>query len=269
MYNGMQKIEAVISHIESRLTDNISCGELARITALSEYEFRRIFAFIVGIPPAEYIRKRRLSSAAEELKAGMGSVSEIGTKYGYDSASSFTRAFKELFGVSPMEARSHEVKISVFTRPRFEFSVKDSDAVSYTEIEEKPFVIHGISGSSPLSDTCCCESVWAKYEESDNSDSDGELCAAYYNGDTDVICHIGAKLEVSERTDGDVLIDGGKWLCFDVSADAAEREINDLYERILFSFLPSGIYMRDDDRPNVEIFNDDGSFTVMIPVVYK
>ena len=48
-----------------------------------------------------------------------------------------------------------------------------------------------------------------------------------------------------------------------------EAEINDIYEKILFSFLPSGVYVRDNSRPNIEKFDSNGRFTVMIPVELK
>ena len=63
MYNGIEKINAVIDYIEAHLCGDIQCTELARIAELSAYEFRRIFSFIVGVPVAEYIRTRRLSRA--------------------------------------------------------------------------------------------------------------------------------------------------------------------------------------------------------------
>lgn len=72
MYNGIEKINAVIDYIEAHLCGDIQCTELARIAELSAYEFRRIFSFIVGVPVAEYIRTRRLSRAAEDIKLGTG-----------------------------------------------------------------------------------------------------------------------------------------------------------------------------------------------------
>ena len=87
MNNGIDKINQVVEYIEANLTEQIDCATLAKIATLSEYEFRRIFSFVIGTPIAEYIRKRRLSVAAEELKAGGIGIADVGAKYGYDSAS--------------------------------------------------------------------------------------------------------------------------------------------------------------------------------------
>ena len=55
MTNGIEKINQVVEYIESHLTEQIECSTLAKIATLSEYEFRRIFSFVIGIPVAEYI----------------------------------------------------------------------------------------------------------------------------------------------------------------------------------------------------------------------
>ena len=270
MTNGIEKINQVVEYIESHLTEQIECSTLAKIATLSEYEFRRIFSFVIGIPVAEYIRKRRLSMAAEELKSGSDTISTVGAKYGYDSVSSFARAFKEQFGLSPQEVKDPDVKLTIYMRPRFELFVIGGGALEYTEKLLDPFCIKGICGTSPISDTCCCESVWAEYEKlSDETDSENDVYAAYINGKSDVLCYIGEKTAEIAQDNGSIFVKAGSWLCFDVEADSPESEINDLYNRINYSFFPSGIYERDEDRPNVERFSPDGSFTVMIPVKGK
>ena len=83
MYDGIKKIAAIIEKIESNITEEQDYEALAAEMTLSVYEFRRIFAFVVGCPLSEYLRKRRLSLAACELisdtKISLGALSE---KYG-------------------------------------------------------------------------------------------------------------------------------------------------------------------------------------------
>ncbi|MBQ4053940.1 MAG: AraC family transcriptional regulator [Clostridia bacterium] len=268
MFDGMEKLNDVIEYIERHVTEDLTCGRLAGIAALSEYEFRRIFSFIVGVPVAEYIRKRRLSLAAEEIAEG-AVVSEVGAKYGYPSASSFTRAFKEEYGVSPSTAKQEGVRLNAFIKPRFEMRMRGGENVSYTLKKLPPFCVSGIKGESSIFDTCCCESVWERYEALHNTEAESEsdnTYAAYQNGTENVVCYIGEKSETGKQGCDYLQICAGTWACFDVPSTAIEREINDLYEKILFSFLPSSIYQRDAERPNVEVFQQDGSFTVMIPV---
>lgn len=63
-------------------------------------------------------------------------------------------------------------------------------------------------------------------------------------------------------------IAAGRWLYFRAEATASDRDINRLYEKILFTFLPASIYSKDT-RPNIEVFHPDGSFDIMIPVTVK
>lgn len=271
MENGIKKLNDVIEYIEKHIREEITCSELAKITLLSEYEFRRIFSFLVGIPLGEYIRKRRLSLAAEELKSKKYSVSKIAERYGYDALSSFARAFREMFGVSPNEAKQEKVRLEVLIRPRLTLSIPSGMVMSYTEEDLPEFAIKGVCGESHLSDTCCCESVWQKHEKAERKieSSDNVIYAAYVNGERNVICYIGMKTSTKDTEEGCLQIGGGKWLCFDVSVSASEKEINDYYERIIFSFLPSSIYEKDDNRPNVEVFGQDEYFTIMVPVRAK
>ena len=58
-------------------------------------------------------------------------------------------------------------------------------------------------------------------------------------------------------------------MLFEAKSGLTEAQINDLYAKILFSWLPSGRTRYDGARPNVEIFaQEDGTdaFTIMIPV---
>ena len=51
--------------------------------------------------PSDLIKKMRMDLASEMLKEGSASISEIAAKCGFSSASYFSSAFKEYFGVAP------------------------------------------------------------------------------------------------------------------------------------------------------------------------
>ena len=69
MNQNLHKFHEIIEYIEQHLLSDIDAAALARMANLSVYEFRRVFSFLAGVPVGEYIRKRRLSQAAEELQA--------------------------------------------------------------------------------------------------------------------------------------------------------------------------------------------------------
>ena len=275
MYNGIEKINAVVDYIETHLCDDIQCTELARIAELSAYEFRRIFSFIIGVPVAEYIRTRRLSRAAEDIKLGAGSLGEISERYGYDSASSFGRAFRDMFGVSPKKAAETDCYVAAVTKPSFDFTMRNMESIPYTIKPLPAFSITGVRGVSSLRDTVCCESVWRLYEAPGTArrlaalSCDGKVYAAYENHDGgDVLCRIGVRTGVDAPEFVQTTVAAGLWVLFDAQNGLSEQQINDLYAKILFAWLPSGRTRYDGTRPNVEIFSDDGTdaFTIMIPV---
>lgn len=89
----LQRMNGAIDYIENNLTSEIEYGELAKIVCCSIYHFQRMFSFLTDVPLSEYIRRRRLTQAAYELKNSNIKVIDLAYKYGYESPDSFTRAF--------------------------------------------------------------------------------------------------------------------------------------------------------------------------------
>lgn len=79
--------------------------ELAREVALSRSALAGRFAALVGEPPMQYLKRWRLAIAARGLRSGDEAISRIAERSGYESAATFSRAFKQEFGVSPGEWR--------------------------------------------------------------------------------------------------------------------------------------------------------------------
>ena len=116
-------LNKMIQYIEEHLTEKIEYAELARIVGVSVYSLQRIFMFLTNISLVEYIRKRRLSKAFEELKKSDIKIIDLAIKYQYDSSISFTRAFKNLFGITPSECRSNNKEYKLF--PIIQFNSTD------------------------------------------------------------------------------------------------------------------------------------------------
>ena len=77
----IDRINRILDHIEENLTGELSYAQMAEMMTMSVYEFRRIFAFIIGTPLSDYIRLRRLSAAVFDLQEGALSITEIAAKY--------------------------------------------------------------------------------------------------------------------------------------------------------------------------------------------
>lgn len=112
-------LNQMIQYIENHLTEKIEYKELAKIVGVSEYSLQRIFLFLTNVSLAEYIRKRRLSKAFEELKTSDIKIIDLAIKYQYDSNISFARAFKNLFGITPSECKTNVKEYTLFPIIKF------------------------------------------------------------------------------------------------------------------------------------------------------
>ena len=215
-----------------------------------------------------------MSRCAAELKGGGVSISEVGARYGYDTPSSFTRAFREVFGVSPRAAAADDVILTAYTRPGFRVERSGGSAIPYTLRRTPALCLCGISARSPITDTLCCESVWHQFEEAGGAahfPENADLYAVYENDARDVLCTVGGILPDGETPPPGMRqyrIPAALWAAFPVPPGTDEGAVNDLYSRILYEFLPSCGYDRAADAPNVEVFPpcDDGRFEIRIPL---
>lgn len=115
-YDNLNKM---VRYIEDNLENDIYMDNLAKIVGISANSLQRIFTFISGISIAEYIKKRRLSKAFEEIKTTDIKIIDVALKYKYNSNISFNRAFKKVFGVTPTECRENNIAYKQF--PILEF----------------------------------------------------------------------------------------------------------------------------------------------------
>ena len=104
-----KNLNDMVDYIENNLINKIDISELATIVGISANSLQRIFNFLTGITIIEYIKKRRLSKAYEEIKHTNTNIFDIAIKYQYNSTIAFDRAFKREFGITPMECRQRKL----------------------------------------------------------------------------------------------------------------------------------------------------------------
>jgi AraC family transcriptional regulator len=136
-----ERMNTAINYIENNLTGEIDYSEAAKRACCSTFHFQRMFFAIIGITPAEYARRRRLTLAARELTSSNMKVIDLALKYGYDSPDSFARAFRNVHGITPRAARSPGVKLTAFPRISFNIELKGGNDMDYTITEKKGFNI--------------------------------------------------------------------------------------------------------------------------------
>ncbi len=110
------RIQKSIDYIEANLKNNITLEDISREAYSSLSHFHRIFHYMTDYSVKEYIRKRRLSSAAHDLICTKDNILEIALDYQYQSHETFTRAFKKIYGNTPIKYRKNQQEHVLFEK---------------------------------------------------------------------------------------------------------------------------------------------------------
>ena len=146
----LSRMNSAMAYIEENLTNDIDYSEVAKIAYCSEYHFKRMFSFLSGVGLSEYIRRRRLTLAALDLKDKSMRIIDVAVKYGYDSADSFSRAFQSMHGILPSEARSSNIQLKAYPKMTFQLSIRGGCEMNYRIVEKGPFKIVGFKRRVPI-----------------------------------------------------------------------------------------------------------------------
>lgn len=128
--NILKMMNEVIDYVEDHLESEIDCDEITKTSGYSWFYLQRLFTGIAGITLSEYIRRRRMTLAASEVMDGGIRILDLAMKYGYESADSFSRAFRNVHGVSPSEARKEKGTLKMYQPMSFVISVKGEKEIT-------------------------------------------------------------------------------------------------------------------------------------------
>lgn len=148
--DSLSSMNNALAYIEEHLTEDIDYREISKIAYCSEYHFKRMFSFLSGISLSEYIRRRRLTLAALDLKDSDLRIIDVAVKYGYSSADSFSRAFHSIHGILPSEARSEYTLLKAYPRMTFQLSIKGGCEMNYRIVEKESFKLVGFKKRVPI-----------------------------------------------------------------------------------------------------------------------
>lgn len=98
-------VKEALTFIEQNFQNAISVEDIAAFCGLNRSYFGKIFRDTVGKSPQEFLMNYRMVKAAELLKLTQLSVGDIGNAVGYPNQLHFSRAFKNIYGISPREWR--------------------------------------------------------------------------------------------------------------------------------------------------------------------
>jgi len=103
-----RSLEGVLHHIDTRLEERITLVELATLLDVSVSRFKFRFKKEMGVPPAEYIQRRRIEEARRRLKETKFSITQIAFDLGFSSSQYFATVFKRYTGSAPHNIRQRE-----------------------------------------------------------------------------------------------------------------------------------------------------------------
>ncbi len=97
------KIKDIKEHLIEDLSKHITIEQLANEYCITKTMLKTCFKDIYGLAPYEFLKQRRMEYAASLIKKEMYKINEVGVMVGYQNASKFTYAFKDVMGVTPSE----------------------------------------------------------------------------------------------------------------------------------------------------------------------
>lgn len=143
--NILKQLDEAVKYIEANLCGELNMDELARIAYVSADSFSRFFSYMSGITLNEYIRRRRLTLAAYEIRNSDIKVIDIATKYGYNSVDAFTKAFSKQHGITPTQARNLYQPLRVYPPVSFHIIMKGAKEMNFRIMETEQIKLRGLS----------------------------------------------------------------------------------------------------------------------------
>ena len=107
-------VQQMQDYIHDNLSEEIRLSDLALASYFSPWYSYRLFRDLVGVPPAEYIRKLRLTQAALRLRDERCRIIDVAFDLGFGSVDTFTRAFTREFGLTPSDYAKRNVPLPLF-----------------------------------------------------------------------------------------------------------------------------------------------------------
>ena len=100
----------ILDYMEAHLEEKLTNAQLAELAGYSEYHFLQLFKAHTGETVMEYLCRRRLFRAMDAIAAG-DRIIDVAFRYGFESHSAFSRAFKREFGFSPSFLRTLRLEL--------------------------------------------------------------------------------------------------------------------------------------------------------------
>lgn len=280
----LDRMNDALAYLEGNLAGEIEMSEIARLACCSAYHFQRLFSYIAGVPLAEYIRRRRMTLAAFDLQNG-ARVVDVAFRYGYDSPTSFNRAFQSVHGIAPSKAQGQGVTLHAFPPISFQMTIKGVSKMEY-RIEQKDAIrIVGARRAITMDFEQSFREVpqfWAEAAQDGTVERVAALCegdpagiwgVSTCNGEKQQNYYYIAAVSQQPVPEGmfEFTIPKCTWAIFP-GEGPMPNSIQDIQKRIVTEWLPSSAY-EWTQAPDIEVYLEPNPakarFEVWLPIAKK
>ncbi|QUL56668.1 AraC family transcriptional regulator [Paenibacillus tritici] len=281
------RMKNALDYMESKMTEPLRIEEIAAVAYVSPFHFQRMFSMLTGVTVADYIRKRRLTLAAQELAVSKLRVLDVALKYGYDSPESFAKAFRKAHGITPSAARESGVQLKAFPRLSFQLSLKGDQEMDYKIVNKEAFTVIGKSMEVTTKDGENFRRIPQFWDECNADGTSDKLVEFAPSGEWLGICMnmdmekemlsywIGVEADASTDPQGyeTTVVPAASWAVFK-SEGALPHAIQNVWQRIFQEWFPGTGY-EHTGGPEFELYPpgdtsaEDYVCEVWIPVMKK
>ena len=274
----IKRLNQAIDFIEENLDGELDYEEVAGIAGCPSYYFQQMFLYLTDMTLREYIRRRRLSLAAVELQKGNRKVTDIAMKYGYESPTAFTRAFKNFHGITPSAVKTEPVFFQAYPPISFSMTVHGGVPLQFRVEEKEAFRILGLS--CPLSkeltenferipavwDAALADGTLARLISMAEGKPEGLLGVSIHHTE-DWKYLIAVRSDQKPGKYEEYQIPACKWAVFE--GKGTNRTLQELERRVITQWLPTSGYTYAE-IPDIEVYlhadPEDAVYEYWLPV---
>lgn len=263
----INRMNDALEYVEANLAGDIDPGVLSRLTHSSFFHFQKVFSYMANVTFSEYVRRRRLTLAAFDLQRTDEKVIDVAMKYGYDSPTSFTRAFKQFHQMLPSEAKKQGKTFTAYPPMSFQISVKGVSSMSYRIVTRESFFVIGVKLETSFQEERCYTEIPKFWENTWKSEMIRRICTFCPAGTTEIY-GISAGCGLS-NPDFDYYIaaaadlppgpgmvryqvPAGTWAVFECIGPMPSA-MQEMQQRIMTEWLPVSGY-QPGDFPDIEVY---------------
>ncbi|MFE8698863.1 effector binding domain-containing protein [Cytobacillus sp. FJAT-53684] len=268
----VESLQKAIDYMEEFILEDITIEGIAKQANTSEFHFQRTFTILTDVSVGEYLRRRRLSLAAQELSDTDHKIIDLAFKYGYDTPEAFSKAFRRQHGITPSEARKNIGKLNCYNRLVIQVNLKGAEPMRYKIVERDSFKVAGIKKEFSLKNEENLKGIPKMWDEV-NGDGTVDKIARLNNGEIKGILGVcvDKRLTHSEQSidywvaaeyKGEapdsfltLEIPASKWGVFEVHGPMPDA-MQKAWKQIFSEWFPSNQY-EPAGTPELEVYSDE------------